>query len=144
MRAIRRAGFSRGDFGIEHRADDPVIGARAGTNGDRVETILRGEGVARIRTAQAGADDSPIRGAAGEEIVDDDRLVRAVERADSEMNDAGRDARSGHRPGGGSAPGSRSRLAFERRKSPPFGLEPGIFVVSLDMVGSIRQSLVNW
>ena len=44
------------------------------------------------RTPQAGADDSPIRGAAGEKIVDHDRLVCPVKRADSEMNDAGRDA----------------------------------------------------
>ena len=90
----QRGGFLGGDFACENRADDPVLGARAGTNGDRVEAILRGEGIARIRTAQAGADDSPIRGATGEEVVDHDRLVRPVERADSEMNDARRDARA--------------------------------------------------
>ena len=91
-------GFPGGDFGGENRADDPVIGARAGANGKRVEAVLRGEGIARLRTAQAGPDDSPFRGPAGKEVVDHHRLVRPVKRADSEMNDARRDAASGHRP----------------------------------------------
>ena len=49
------------DFRLQHRADDPMLRAGAGANGDRVETILRGEGVVRVRTSKAGADDSPIR-----------------------------------------------------------------------------------
>ena len=90
----QRGGFLVGDFACENRADDPVIGARAGTNGEGVEAILRGEGIARLRTAQAGPDDSPIRGATRKEVVDHHRLVRPVERANSEMNDARRDARA--------------------------------------------------
>ena len=68
-----------------------MLGTRAGANGDRVETVLRSERVVGVRTSQAGADDSPIRGAGGEKVVDDDGLVRPVEGADAEMNDAGRD-----------------------------------------------------
>ncbi len=88
-----------------------MIGARAGANGKRVEAVLRGEGIARLRTAQAGPDDSPFRGPAREEVVDHHRLVRPVERADSEMNDARRDARTviGRTP---DVAGSRSRLAL--------------------------------
>ena len=69
-----------------------MIGARAGTNGESIETVLRGEGVARLRAARAGADDSPIGGAGRKQVVDHHRLVRPVERADPEVNDAGCDA----------------------------------------------------
>jgi hypothetical protein len=86
--------FLFGDFACEDRADDPVIGARAGANGEGVEAILRGEGIARVRTAQAGPDNSPIGGAICKEVVNYHRLVCAVERANSEMNDARRDARA--------------------------------------------------
>src|SRR6187399_1829441 len=83
-----------GDFAGKNRTDDPVLGARAGTNGQGVEAILRGEGIARPRTAQTGPDDSPITGTARKEVVDHHRLVRPVERANSEVNDARRDARA--------------------------------------------------
>ena len=89
----QRRGFLLGDFACEDRTDDPVLGARAGTNGQRVEAILRGEGIARFRTAQAGSDDSPVRRATCKEVVDHHRLVCPVERANSEVNDARRDAR---------------------------------------------------
>jgi hypothetical protein len=52
-------GIGRRDKRIEHRTDNPVFGAGAGTNGQRIEAILRDEGVARVRTSQAGADDAP-------------------------------------------------------------------------------------
>ena len=50
--------FARDDA-VEQRADDAMLGAFGGAHGDRVEMILRGEGVARLRTAQARADDAP-------------------------------------------------------------------------------------
>src|SRR6476646_6555698 len=71
----QRGGFLVGDFACEYRTDDPVIGARAGANGEGVKAILRGEGIARLRTAQAGPDDSPIGGTTREEVVDHYRLV---------------------------------------------------------------------
>ena len=86
--------FLGGDFACENRADDPVIGARAGANSEGVEAVLRSEGIARFRTAQAGPDDSPIRRAICKEVVDHHRLVGPVERANPEMNDARRDARA--------------------------------------------------
>src|SRR5439155_3941610 len=82
------------DFACENRTDDPVIGARAGANGEGVEAILRGEGITRFRTAQAGSDNSPIRRATRKEVVDHHRLMGPVERANAEMNDARRDARA--------------------------------------------------
>ena len=121
MRAISRCGILARDLDVEDRADHPVIGACAGANGNGVETILRGEGVARLRTAQAGADDAPIRCATARQVVDDDGLMRPVERADAEMNDARRDAANGRRPGGGCRPeagrGWRSRGANARFRS---------------------------
>ena len=120
-----------------------MIGARSGTDRDRIEAILRGEGIARVGTPQAGADDSPIRGAASEKIVDHDRLVCAVECADSEMNNAGRDA--------GAVIGRTADLAgkpvqigIRQAQIAHFRAGTGIFVVSLDMKASIQQSLVNW
>ena len=71
-----------------------MLGAGAGTNRQRIEAILRDEGVARVGTAQAGADDAPIRCAPSEQVVDHDGLVRAVKGADSEVNDARPDARA--------------------------------------------------
>ena len=88
-----RGVFSR-HLGLEHRADDAVFGAGAGTNGNRIEVVLRGEGIARVRTPQACADDAPIRCAAGKKVVDHHRLVGPVKRADSEMNDARPDPRA--------------------------------------------------
>ena len=94
IRSTSAAGLLARDDAVEQRADDAVLGAFGGTYGDRVEMILRGEGVARIRAAQARADDAPGRGACGKAIVDDDGLVRAMKRAEAEMHDAGRDART--------------------------------------------------
>ncbi len=71
-----------------------MFGAGAGANGNRVEAILRREGLLRVRTSKAGADDSPIRCAGGKQVVDHDRLVRPVEGADAEVDDARRDPRS--------------------------------------------------
>ncbi len=68
-----------------------MLGARAGANRDRVETILRGEGVVGVGAAQAGADNSPIRGACGQQIVDNNGLMCAMKRAYPEVNDAGFD-----------------------------------------------------
>ena len=51
------------DDAVEQRADHAVLGAFGGAHGDSVEMILRGEGVARIRAAQARADDAPGCGA---------------------------------------------------------------------------------
>ena len=94
MRAISRSGLLSRDFSLQHRADDAVFGAGAGTNGNGVEAILRGQRIARVRTAQARADDAPIRRAGGKQIVDDDSLMRPVKRADAEVDDAGRDPRA--------------------------------------------------
>ena len=88
MRAIRGAGFARA---TSVSSTEPMIRCSVpgtGTNGHRIKTVLRGEGVARIRTSQAGADDSPIHGALGKKVVDHHRLVGAVERADSKVDDA--------------------------------------------------------
>ena len=71
-----------------------MVGPRAGANGEGVEAVLRGEGIAGFRTAQAGPDDSPFRSATRKEVVDHHRLVRPVEGTDSEMDDARRDARA--------------------------------------------------
>ena len=90
----QRGGFLLGDFACEDRTDDPVIGARAGTNGKGVEAILRGERIARFRTAQAGADDSPVRRTTSKEVVDHHCLVCPVERTNPEMNDTRRDGRA--------------------------------------------------
>jgi hypothetical protein len=82
------------DDDLKHRADNPVLGAGAGTNGYRIEAVLRDEGVACVRTSQAGADDAPIRCAPSEKVVDHDRLVRPVKGPDSKMNDARPDTRA--------------------------------------------------
>ena len=102
-RAGIRPGIVHLGIGAFHRAHQAVViddllarGASewgivgAGTNGQRIEAILRDEGVACVRTSQAGADDAPLRCAPGEKVVDHDRLVRPVKGADPKMNDARR------------------------------------------------------
>lgn len=81
------------DDTVEQRADDAVLGALRGAYRNRVEMILRGEGVARVRAAQARPDNAPGWAARGKAIVDDDGLMRAMKRAETQMHDAGRDAR---------------------------------------------------
>ena len=81
-------GIFAGHFRRQHRADDAVIGAGAGTNGNGIKTTLRGERIAGIRTAQACADDAPVQSPVCKQVVDHDRLVRPVERPDSEVDDA--------------------------------------------------------
>ena len=46
---------------IEHRADDAALRAGCVANGQRVQEILRGQGIAGIRAAERGADDAPAR-----------------------------------------------------------------------------------
>src|SRR5205085_11003780 len=82
------------DFHAEDRADHTGLGARAGANRNGIETILLGERVAGVGVAQARADDAPFGGAGGEQVVDDNRLMRPVKCADAEMNDAGFDGGS--------------------------------------------------
>src|SRR4051812_27159052 len=82
------------DHAVEQRTDDAVLGAFGRTDGNRIEMILRGEGVACVRAAQARADDAPRWGAGCKTIVDDDGLVGAMKRAKAEMHDAGGDART--------------------------------------------------
>ncbi len=68
-----------------------MFGVGAETDRDRVKTILRRQRVMGRGAAQAGADDAPIRCAFGQQIVDENRLMRAMEGADTEMHDARRD-----------------------------------------------------
>jgi hypothetical protein len=55
---------------------------------DDVEAVLRDERVADRRRPQRDADDAPARIARRHRVVGIDRLVRAVERAEAEMDDA--------------------------------------------------------
>lgn len=71
-----------------------MFGAFGCTDGNRIEMILRGEGVACVRAAQAGTDDAPRGGAGRKAIIDDDGLVGAMKRAKAEMHDARGDART--------------------------------------------------
>src|SRR4051794_18991505 len=87
-------GVLAGDDAIEQRANDAVFGAFGRAHSDGVEMILRGERVARIRTAQARADNAPTGGAGSKAIVDDDGLMRAMKSAEAKMHDPGRDARA--------------------------------------------------
>ena len=86
--AIRRHDEKLGDG-----ADDAVAGALGAGDGQRVEAVLRGQRVAGGGAAQACGDDAPRR-VGGQQVVDHRRLVGAVEGADAEMDDAGRDART--------------------------------------------------
>ena len=78
------------DQHLAHAADDAEPLAFAGAERLGVEAVLGGERVARVGASEAHADDAP-GGVAGQHIVGEDRLVRAVERADAEMHDAGGD-----------------------------------------------------
>ncbi len=64
--------------------------AVAAAHGKRVEPVLRRQRIARVGAAQRSADDAPAGFAGGQAIVDIDGLMRAVEGADAEMDDAGR------------------------------------------------------
>jgi hypothetical protein len=85
---------------VEDRADHAGAGAGGIADSDGVEEVLRGERVARIGPAQRRADDAPAW-IGREQIVDIDSHVGAMERADADMDDAGRDGTAviGKRPG---------------------------------------------
>src|SRR5207249_3107525 len=72
---------------------DAVLGPRAGADGNRIETILRGERVARVGIAQARADDAPFGRPGRKQVVHDNRLMCPVKCADAEVDDAGSDRR---------------------------------------------------
>ena len=72
---------------LAHRADHARTRPRRALLEHRVEAILRRERVRRARRLEAHAADAPVR-IAREHAVGVDRLVRAVERAEPEMDDA--------------------------------------------------------
>ena len=70
------------------RTDDPQLRALAGTEGDGEEIVLRRQRIAHVGTAQRRAGDGPLR-IGGQDVVEIDGLMGAVEGADAKMNDAG-------------------------------------------------------
>ena len=58
-------------------ADDPGPGFFAVSDRQRIQTFLRRQRIARIRSPQTGADDAPVRFAA-QAVVDIDRLMGPV------------------------------------------------------------------
>ena len=70
------------------RPDDPQLRAFAGAEGDGEEIVLRRQRIAHVGPAQRRAGDGPLR-IGGEDVVEIDGLVGAVERADAQMDDAG-------------------------------------------------------
>lgn len=54
----------------------------------RVEPILRNQLIANAARTQRNAQDPPVTRTQGQQIVDIDRLMRAVESADAQMDNA--------------------------------------------------------
>ena len=79
------------DQRLLERADHLQPLALGAAHRQRVEIVLRLERVAHRGRAQARADDAPAHVAGGERGLGVHRLMRALERADAEMHDAGRD-----------------------------------------------------
>jgi hypothetical protein len=81
-------------LGIEDgddRADDFAIGARRVAHGERIEAVLRRQRVAGIGAPEARTDNAPF-GRGAEQPVDVGGHMGAVESADPQVHDAGRDA----------------------------------------------------
>ncbi|VVU53968.1 hypothetical protein BAN20980_06611 [Burkholderia anthina] len=71
-----------------HRADDARARAVAVALGHRVQMILRGEQVDRMAPPQLDAHDPPAQVALFQHGLRMERLVRAMKRAEAEMDDA--------------------------------------------------------
>ena len=87
-----RGGVARHDV-VDHRADDACRAVSGVLLDDGGQPVLRGQPVAPgpLALEDAGADDRPVAvHAAVEQRIEIDRLVRAVEIANAEMQDAGR------------------------------------------------------
>ena len=80
--------FGREKQNFAHAPDNPPLHARRTFFHGRIETILRRQPIAHVGTAQAHAANSPCTALFFQRIVGVDRLVRAVKRADAEMDDA--------------------------------------------------------
>ena len=99
---------------LAQRADDPRLRAAAATHQQRVQAILRVQRIDDRPAAQVDAADRPAGLAGGQRVVGVDGLVRAVEIADAEMDDAdARLARVEARPRAG-------RQTVERGERQPF------------------------
>ena len=69
------------------RADDAEILAAGASRGDRIQSVLRLQRGARVGGTQARPADRPVRFARGELVVEKDRLMRAMKRADARADD---------------------------------------------------------
>jgi hypothetical protein len=72
---------------VKNRADDAGAVTVRPALQDCVERVLRRERIPHVRPTQTHADDAPCALARCQAIVRVDRLVRAVERAETEMHD---------------------------------------------------------
>jgi hypothetical protein len=79
------------------RADDARLLAARPAGEDGVEAVLGRQRLVQIGPAQPDADDAPVANAARREVVEVDRLMGPVERADAQVNDT--------RPDGGAVIG---------------------------------------
>ena len=67
---------------------DHLIGRGIGTaHRNGIKPVLRGQRIARVGRAQTGTDNAPSQIARGQHLFGIDRLMRAVERPQTEMDD---------------------------------------------------------
>jgi hypothetical protein len=86
-----------GEEHLANAADDAPANSVRALLDRRVQALLRHEAVADAGCAQADATDAERAARVRDRVVGEDRLVRAMERADAEMHDA--DAEPGRRVG---------------------------------------------
>jgi hypothetical protein len=78
----------RRDHERAKRADNPNILTIRSSDGERIKPILGLKRIRGLRGAQTGPADRPIPFAARKPVVENDRLMGAMEGADAEMDDA--------------------------------------------------------
>ncbi len=109
------AGIDRQE--VDHRAGDAGrVGLRRSSSitVDRQSCAFSAARIARIRRPHPGAADRPVAAQPlAHQVVEIDRLMRAVEIAEADMDDARTSGRRGRSPGRSTPAGSAPRTAFD-------------------------------